>query len=194
MDDDATTPSALMVALALAQEHGGAWEALRVTGLELDATERFAGLSDELADSMAGRSPGEALHEALALGFLAGRVAHGPGRATDPASIPVDGELLGRHAARGSSLRLAVVRITLVADRRLRRAAELDRAAAALEGSARVAERHAELQHIAGHRLGEEESLELVEQFRRAARRARAIAGRQRSTGPGPADAPRPSA
>ncbi|HEX7300276.1 MAG TPA: hypothetical protein VF257_14865 [Solirubrobacteraceae bacterium] len=70
-----STATALLNALRLAREHGGAISALRALGIELDDAERFEGISSDFADVLAGRTSGEELGEALALGFLAGRVA-----------------------------------------------------------------------------------------------------------------------
>ena len=74
-DFEAGTPTALVTALALVAEHGGAAGALRVTGLDLDDFERFEGVTDEVRAVLAGLSAGEALGEAPALGFLAAKGA-----------------------------------------------------------------------------------------------------------------------
>lgn len=106
MEFKARTDTALLTALALAAEHGSAAEALRVTGLDLD--ERFDGLPDAVERMFYGRTPAEAMREALALGFLAGRVAHRPRprRALDPSSFVMDHDLVVRGAEGESILRL----------------------------------------------------------------------------------------
>jgi hypothetical protein len=114
MDFYPTTPAALLSALALAQEHGSATEALRATGLDLDDAERIDALSEDVDDVLAaGRdlAVGEdaaPLREALALGFLAGRIAHRPRprRSYDPTSFLMDHDLLVRGAEGQSILRL----------------------------------------------------------------------------------------
>jgi hypothetical protein len=105
---DVDTPASLLTALALAQEHEGATRALTMTGLDLDDIERFDGIPEGLGRLLAGRTNGEAIAEALALGFLAGRVAHRPRprRSLDPTSFLMDHDLLVRHAEGQSILRL----------------------------------------------------------------------------------------
>jgi hypothetical protein len=99
MDDTATTPTTLVTALALAQEHAGAAEALRHTGLDLDGAERVDGLPEELERWLASKGD-DRLAEALALGFLAGRVAHRPRprHSLDPTSFLMDHDLVVRGA------------------------------------------------------------------------------------------------
>lgn len=108
MDCNATPSSALVTALALAQEHGGAEAALRAMGLDLDGLERYDGVSDDLVRLVDGLAPAEALSQMLALGFLAGRVAYRPRprRSHDPTTFVMDRELLIRGAEGESILRL----------------------------------------------------------------------------------------
>jgi hypothetical protein len=108
MDFDTLTPTALLSALALAREHGSARDALQQLGLDLKDVERFEGLSEDFGRLLAERNPGEALSEALALGMVAGRVAHRPRarRSVDPSSFLMDPDLLVRDAEGESILRL----------------------------------------------------------------------------------------
>jgi hypothetical protein len=108
MDWNATPSSALVTALALAQEHGGADAALRAMGLDLDGLERFDGASDDLVGLVEGLTSAEAPSTMLALGFLAGRVAYRPRprRSYDPTTFLMDRDLLIRGAEGESILRL----------------------------------------------------------------------------------------
>ena len=108
MDWNATPSSALVTALALAQEHGSAGEALRMMGLDLDGMERFDGVSADLLRLVESLTPAEALSEMLALGFLGGRVAYRPRprRSHDPTTFLMDQELMIRGAEGESILRL----------------------------------------------------------------------------------------
>jgi hypothetical protein len=108
VDFDTLTPTALLSALALAREHGGAAAALRHVGLDLADVERFEGLPEDFGRLLADRTPGEALSEALALGLLAGRVAvrPRPRRSLDPSSFLMDHDLLVQRAEGESILRL----------------------------------------------------------------------------------------
>jgi hypothetical protein len=108
MDWNATPSSALVTALALAQEHGGAEAALRAMGLDLDGLERYDGVSEDLAQLVEGLTPAEALSQMLALGFLGGRVAYRPRprRSYDPTTFLMDRDLLIRGAEGESILRL----------------------------------------------------------------------------------------
>jgi hypothetical protein len=247
--------SALVTALALAQEHGDAETALRVTGLELGDLQRFEAVPDDLRRLVEGHAPAEAMSQMLALGFLAGRIAHRPRprRARDPSWFLMDRKLLVRGAEGESILRLpwfeedlfvgcslpniaefpkhvlrlciehydaalggergqfrftsyghayTVEAVPLRNDERdvvgvlgvavptppppgrLRRAAELERAAEALEQSARLSDYQADIYRAAGDHEAEERQREAAERVRRAARAARAHAFRQRSNGP----------
>lgn len=109
MADKTIPTTALLDALALAEEYGGASEALRATaGLDLDHSERFVGLPEDLDRLVADRPAADALRQALALGFLAGRVAHRPRprRAQDATSFLMDPDLLVQNARGESILRL----------------------------------------------------------------------------------------
>jgi hypothetical protein len=77
----------------------------------------------------------------------------------------------------------ALQRALFMAGRR-QRAAEYDRAAEALEESARLADRRADRQRAAGDEAREAQAREAAEQARRAARLARTHALEQRSDGP----------
>jgi DNA-binding CsgD family transcriptional regulator len=99
------SPTALLTALALADEHGGAGAAIRATGLESDALERVDGVRPDLARRLDGLGRTEAMHEATALGFLAGRAAHRQ-RALDVSSFLMDHDLVVRGAVGRSILRL----------------------------------------------------------------------------------------
>jgi hypothetical protein len=103
-----TPPSALVTALALAQEHGSAAAALRAMGLDLDGLERFDGVSEDLLSMVEGLTHAEALNQMLALGFLGGRVAYRPRprRSFDPTTFLMDRELMIRGAEGESILRL----------------------------------------------------------------------------------------
>jgi hypothetical protein len=145
MRSNATTPTDLLTALALAREHGDVETALRGTGLDLDDLERF---------------------------FTS------CGHAYRVEAVPVRGD-------EGSVV--AVLAIAVAAQPpagRLRRAAEFERAADALEDSARQAEDRADRYRVAGQAEAEQREREAAEQARRAARRARAHGFRQRSNGP----------
>jgi DNA-binding CsgD family transcriptional regulator len=108
MKTKTNTATALLGALRLAREHGGAEAALRSSGIDMRETEQFGGLSAEveglLGDSKSGASRGEA----FALGYLAGRVAIHPRLRTpgDPTSFVMDRELVVQGAEGESILRL----------------------------------------------------------------------------------------
>jgi hypothetical protein len=95
-------------ALLMASEHGGAAEALRAMGFDLEDLERLDGMSAEIGRLLAGRTPGEAVAEALALGYLAGRVAQRPRprRSFDATSFLMDHDLVVGSAEGQSILRL----------------------------------------------------------------------------------------
>ena len=108
MDFNANTATAILAALRLATEHGGADAALRATGIQLPDTDRFEGLSTDFGDVLGGLPPDESIGEALALGFLAGHVA--PRRRLriggDPTSFVLDRHLVVRGAEGESVMRL----------------------------------------------------------------------------------------
>lgn len=108
MDPNTNTATALLSALALARQHGGATAALRAAGLSLEDVEQFEGLSQEFGELLAGRTPGERLSEALALGLLAGRIGFPGGAegAVDPTTFLMDRDLHVQAAEGTSILRL----------------------------------------------------------------------------------------
>ncbi|MEA2151454.1 MAG: hypothetical protein QOD69_3284 [Solirubrobacteraceae bacterium] len=105
---DACCATAVLTALRLAGEHGGAESALRAAGVELSRLSQFAGLEDELQALVSASASDEAIREAVALGFLAGRVAlhRGARTAVDPTSFVMDRELVVQGAEGESVLRL----------------------------------------------------------------------------------------
>jgi DNA-binding CsgD family transcriptional regulator len=113
--------TAFLTALALAQEHGGAQLALRATGLEPAELERVDGIPPDLGQLLAGLSAGEALTEALAVGFLAGRAAPRPRRPKwlDVSSFLMDHDLVVRGAEGRSILQLPWFEENLFVERQL---------------------------------------------------------------------------
>jgi DNA-binding CsgD family transcriptional regulator len=108
MDLKTTTAAALLSALRLAREHGSAETALRSSGIDLPETERFEGLTGEVGEVIGASATDPAVAEALALGFLAGRVALRPRMRTpgDPTSFVMDRDLVVQEAEGESILRL----------------------------------------------------------------------------------------
>jgi DNA-binding NarL/FixJ family response regulator len=109
MDLDTNTAAALLAAVRLAGDHGSAAAALAAAGIALPDAERFAGVAPDFFKKLRGAPPSDAsVTEALALGFLAGRVAHGPRRRTlqDPTAFVMDQDLVVRSAEGESILRL----------------------------------------------------------------------------------------
>lgn len=109
MDLDTNTASALLWALRVAREYGGAEAALGASGIHLPEVDRFEGASQELAELLGAPTDGAAVRAALAVGLLAGRVAHQPPRAPrlqDPTSFFIDRDLVVRAAEGQSILRL----------------------------------------------------------------------------------------
>jgi hypothetical protein len=97
MDLNTSTATALLTALLMAREHGSAESALRAIGMELD-TDRFDGIATEFGRLMAGKTTGESLGEALAVGILAGRVLRPGGRmpervGPEPSTFVMDHDL-----------------------------------------------------------------------------------------------------
>jgi hypothetical protein len=129
MDSDPTLPSALVAALAVMREHGDAEAALRLTGLDLDGIERFQRVPEDVLGLVGRRSDAEALRQALALGFLAGRMAQRPRarRSLDPSSFLMDRELFVREAAGQSILRLPWFEEDLFVERRVPEISEFPR-------------------------------------------------------------------
>jgi DNA-binding CsgD family transcriptional regulator len=107
MSDPAISPTVLLTALALAEEHGSARAALRVTGWEPDELECLQGLPRNLA-TPDGIERSAALDEALSLGFLAGRAADRQRRphAFAVSSFLMDHDLVVRGAEGRSILKL----------------------------------------------------------------------------------------
>jgi DNA-binding CsgD family transcriptional regulator len=102
------TASALLAALRLSRQHGGATAALRAAGIDLPETERFEGLADEVAALLGPSATDPAVAEAWALGFLAGGMTHHRRRRTagDPTSFVLDEHLVVQGAVGESVLRL----------------------------------------------------------------------------------------
>src|SRR3954454_16955397 len=105
------TVSALLAALGLAREHGGAGAALAAAGIDLTQAERLEAVSEEVGRLLGESATNESLAEALALGFLAGRVADSPpARARrclhEPTAFVMDAELVVQAAEGESILRL----------------------------------------------------------------------------------------
>jgi DNA-binding NarL/FixJ family response regulator len=109
MHNNTKTASALLWALGLAREHGGAAAALAAVGTDLPEVERFEGAPGEF-EEVVGHPAGDAsLREAVALGVLAGRFAHeGPRarRLQDPTSFVLDQDLVVQAADGQSIMRL----------------------------------------------------------------------------------------
>jgi DNA-binding CsgD family transcriptional regulator len=111
MELDTNTASALLSALGLAREHGGAEVALAAVGTDLTALRLMAGASVEFTRTV-GRSPDDGpTRAALALGYLAGRVAQRPrARArrllAEPTAFVMDRDLVVQAAEGESILRL----------------------------------------------------------------------------------------
>jgi DNA-binding CsgD family transcriptional regulator len=102
------TATAVLAALRIAREHGSAEAALRVSGIEMPDAERYDGLAGEFAKALGRATMDEPLGEAVALGFLAGRLAvRRRGRiGGDPTSFVIDRELIVQGAEGQSILRL----------------------------------------------------------------------------------------
>jgi DNA-binding NarL/FixJ family response regulator len=103
---DTSNASAMVWALGLAREHGGAVAALTAAGIDMLDPERFDGVSDNFGDVLGRPACDTSIREALALGVLAGRVAHEsprPRRLQDPTSFLID-QALVIQAAEGQSI------------------------------------------------------------------------------------------
>lgn len=105
---DDTNAAAMLAALRIATEQGSATAALSAAGIELPNPERFGGISEDYRQLLGQPDINEPLAEALALGFLAGRVAHRKRHRTlqDPTSFLMDRELVVLAAEGESILRL----------------------------------------------------------------------------------------
>ncbi|MDA0180571.1 LuxR C-terminal-related transcriptional regulator [Solirubrobacter phytolaccae] len=99
------SPTALLTALALAEEHGGARAAVRAVGLEANPLEGMEGVRPDLARQLGGLVGADATGEAAALGFLAGRATHRL-RTLDVSSFLMDQDLVVRGAEGRSIMRL----------------------------------------------------------------------------------------
>lgn len=201
MNPKTTMPTALETALALAEEHGDAVTALRSMGLDFDGVGCLEA-SEHVLSKVEGRPSEHRLRELLAVGFLAGRVAdrtrprptidtslyrlaveHDRGGTTGDRehfdvtsyghgciveAVPV------RDGAEVVSGVLAFAVPVRPSSGQLRRAAELNRVADALEDSARLCDKRADLYRAAGDLPGEDHQRDLAVRTRRAAQRARA--------------------
>jgi DNA-binding CsgD family transcriptional regulator len=121
-DRETHTVSAVLWALGLAREHGGAAAALAASGIEMPDVGRFEGVSGDLKGLLGRYADQEPVREAVALGLLAGRVVHQPPRARrlqDPTSCVMDRELVVQAAQGRSILRLPWVEEGLFVGRQL---------------------------------------------------------------------------
>jgi hypothetical protein len=100
--------AALLSSLSLAEEHGGAENALEASGVKIDDAGRVRIVAERMTSLLSAEAVGDPMREALALGFLAGRVAHGPRsrRPRDPSSFLMDRDLLVQAAEGESVMRL----------------------------------------------------------------------------------------
>jgi hypothetical protein len=109
MTFDTNTASALLWALKIAGDNGGAAAALTASGIDLPKATQFEGVAGDLGDLL-GQLAGEpSLREMLALGLLAGRPAHERGRTRglqDPTYFVMDQDLVVQDADGESILRL----------------------------------------------------------------------------------------
>ena len=105
---DTNTPVALLAALGLARRHGSAERVLAAEGIELPEAERFEGLATDLQQALGRPVSDDGFGEALALGYIAGRVAHRPRKRTlqDPTAFVMNEELVVQGAEGESILRL----------------------------------------------------------------------------------------
>jgi len=109
MDIDTNTASGFLWALGIAREYGGAAVALAASGLDLPEVDLLGGVSSDLEELLGESIDEPSVREAVALGLLAGRVAHQLPRARrlqDPTAFLMDRELLVRAAEGRSILRL----------------------------------------------------------------------------------------
>jgi DNA-binding NarL/FixJ family response regulator len=127
IDFNTNTATAILAALRIAIDHGGAEAALQATGIQLPETERFEGVSSDFGELLGASATDKPVSEALALGFLAGRVAHrrrlrGAG---DPTSFVMDQHLVVRGAEGESIMRLPWFEDDLFVGRQLPDIAEM---------------------------------------------------------------------
>ena len=99
---------ALLSSLSLAEEHGGAEIALEASGVKMDDAGRLRVVAERVTSLLSAAVVTDPVREALALGFLAGRVAHRPRsrRPRDPTSFLMDSDLLVQAAEGESIMRL----------------------------------------------------------------------------------------
>ncbi len=100
--------AALLSSLSLAEEHGAAEIALEASGVRVDDAGRLRVVADPVTSLFSAEVVNDPVREALALGFLAGRVAHRPRwrSAHDPTSFLMDRDLLVQAAEGESIMRL----------------------------------------------------------------------------------------
>ncbi|MEA2420467.1 MAG: hypothetical protein QOE60_2673 [Thermoleophilaceae bacterium] len=127
---DLDTNTAILSALGLAREHGGATTALEHAGIELQQIGRFQALSEDFRRLLDQAISDESTSEALALGYLAGSVAQRPRTRTrrtvrDPTSFFMDEELVVQAAQGESILRLPWFEDDLFVGRQLPDVAEM---------------------------------------------------------------------
>ncbi|MEA2365529.1 MAG: hypothetical protein QOI32_1041 [Thermoleophilaceae bacterium] len=127
MDFNTNTATALLASLRVAREHGGAEVALNAAGIRLPEADRFEGLSRDIGTLVGASAGDKPVAEALALGFLAGRVAHRRRLrvAGDPTSFLVDRHLVVRGAEGESIMRLPWFEDDLFVGRRLTEISEM---------------------------------------------------------------------
>ncbi len=120
-DRETDVAIALLSALAVIREDGGADVALADAGIQLPESGRFEGLSDDLAQAIGRPVVDEAASKALAVGVLAGRLVQRASVRTvhDPTSFVIDRELVVRAAEGQSVLRLPWFEDSLFVGRQL---------------------------------------------------------------------------
>jgi DNA-binding NarL/FixJ family response regulator len=109
MDLNSNSGPALLWALRLAREHGGAAAALAAAGISMPEPEQLQGMPDDIEGLLGRPATDPSVSGALALGLLAGRVAHDRARERrlqDPTSFVMDQDLVVQAAAGQSILRL----------------------------------------------------------------------------------------
>jgi DNA-binding NarL/FixJ family response regulator len=121
IDLDANTTTAVLAALGLAHEHGSAAAALTAAGIELPDAERCHTLPGEIGQLLGAPTNDAAVSEALALGFLAGGIAHRPRtrRLHDPTAFVIDRDLVIQAAEGESIMRLPWIDDELFVGRQL---------------------------------------------------------------------------
>ena len=108
MNQAKKTAAALLSALAFAREHESADDAIRAYGVKLSESGGIDVIVEDLRGLLAGRDGEDMQQEALALGFLAGRVARVPRmeRPRDPTAFFMNSDLVVEDAEGESVLRL----------------------------------------------------------------------------------------